>query len=286
MKKIIFTITLTIVIFTTSQSQYSTYYNIDVKQRVNANINQNVNLNGSVYEHKTITTIDYGALQMANAQRELNRLENIKYTNEQQRRISLEIVSDPLKAFDYGNQNTFTVKGKDAKFLGFKNFTMSYRMPNNTLFVHAGEGRFENVSLEGITTEIIFGPPVYNKEKIDFDVEKIAIMESTIVGQLNAEGPNGEKIFIHKKEISRANVYGVKGFKYSLIWEDDYQYTITDNFQSFDSTKKNGIMYFVKVRTYGNKNEVNFEELEGRRYYLRQIIEKLISTSIVYDMKY
>lgn len=162
---------------------------------------------------------------------------------------------------------------------------MSYKVPHNSVFVFAGAGRLENVSQEGITTEIIFSGPVYNKENIEIDVENNAKMEEMIVGQLNDDGEGG-KIFVHKKEIDRATVYGVKGFKSSLIWEDDYQYTITDNFQSFDPTQKYGVMYFVKVRTYGSKNEVTFEQLEGRRYYLRQLIEKIISTAMIYDMKY
>ncbi len=285
MRKFTFTIMAIVAIFTTTQGQYSTYYNVDINQRVNANINHNVNVSGNVYEQKTITTIDYGALQLANAQREANRLENIKYADEQQRRISLEIASSPVKAYDYGYQNTIIVKGKDAKPMGFKNFTLGYRIPNNALFVQAGAGRFENVSIDGVTTEILFSPPFYNKEKIDVDIEKIAKMENTIIGQLNDNDENG-KFFVHKKDINKATVYGIKGFKYSLTFEDDYEYTITDNFQSFDNSKGNGIGFFVKVRTYGNKKEVSFEQLEGRRYYLRQLIEKIISTAIIYNMKY
>jgi len=277
-------IAVMIVVCTTAQAQYSTYYNVDVNKKVN--VNQNVNVSGAVYEHKTITTIDYGALQLANAQQEANRLENIKYADEKQRRISSEIASNPVKAYDYGHQNTFTMSGKDIKPSGFKSYTMSYRVPHNTLFVQAGAGRFENVSLEGITTEIIFFRPSYNKDNVDIDVEKKAKMEDVIVGQLNAAGRNGEDIFVHKKETNRSTVFGIKGFKSTLIWEDDYEYTITDNFHSCDTSKKNGVFYFVKVRTYGSKNEVTFEELEGRRYYLRQLIEKIISTAVVYDMRY
>ncbi|MDR1886296.1 MAG: hypothetical protein LBQ70_00130 [Prevotellaceae bacterium] len=282
MKKII-SLVILIVVLTTAKAQYSTYYNIDVNQRVDANINKNVNVSGNVYEHKTITTIDYGALQLANAQNEKNRLENLKYADEQQRRIALEIATDPIKAYDYGYQNVFKIKGKDAKPLGFRQFIMSYRVPNNALFVQAGAGRFENVSSEGITTEILIYAPVYNKNKDVIDVEKTAKMEVVIVGQLNDDG---DEIFVHKKDIKRATVFGVKGFKYTMIWEDDYQYTITDNFISFDPTKKNGISYFVKVRTYGNKGEVSFEELEGRRYYLRLLIERIISTAYIGDEKY
>ena len=222
---------------------------------------------------------------VANAQNEKTRLENLKYADAKQKQISLEIASEPTKAFDYGFQNTFEVKGKVAKPYGFKKFKMSYRIPHSSLFVNAGAGRFENVSTNNITTEFIISAPQYNKKKDTVDIERIAKMDSMIVGQLNKDGKNGE-IFVHKKDINRATVYGIKGFKYSLIWEDDYQYTITDNFISYDPTKKNGVIYFVKVRTYGDKDEVTFEELEGRRYYLRRLIEKVVSTAQVGDMKY
>lgn len=273
----------------TVRAQYSGYYNIysQSNSNVNANINANVNHNvsGNVYEHKTITTIDYGALQLANAQREANRLESIKYADEQQRRISLEIASNPVKAYEYGFRTNFTVKGKEAKLYGFKKFSASYIVPHSSLFVMAGAGRFENVSLDGITTEIIIDAPFYNKKKEDINVEEIAKMEEMIVGQLNDNGAGG-KFFVHKKDIARANVFGVKGFKFTLIWEDDYEYVITDNFISFDPSKKNGVGYSAIINTYGNKSEVTFEELEGRRYYFRQLLEKMISTAVVYDMKY
>ena len=85
--------------------------------------------------------------------------------------------------------------------------------------------------------------------------------------------------------MARATVFGFRGFKSTIIWEDNYQYTITDNYNSFDKSIGNGIFYSVKVRTYGNKNEVTFEKLEGRRYYLKRLIEKIISTASVTDVK-
>jgi hypothetical protein len=263
-------------------AQYSNYYNVNVNQNVNANINKNVS--GSVYEYKTITTIDYGALQLANAQKEKNRLESIKYTDEQQRRMSLEIASDPVKAFDYGFQNTFTINGKDANKFGFKHFTMSYKVPNNSLFTQAGAGRFENVSSDGVTTEILFSAPVYNRNKLEISVEKMAKMDSVKVGALNEKlGPDGQAVYVHKKDIHRATVFGFKG---TLIWEDDYQYTITDNYYSFNNNEGNGVFFTVKVRYYGDKDKITFEQLEGRKYYLQRLIEKVISTVIVNDMKY
>jgi hypothetical protein len=283
MKKIV-SIAVIVTVCAITQAQYSTYYNVDVNKKVD--VNQNVNVSGIVYEHQTITTIDYGALQLANAQNEANKLERIKYSDEQKRLISLEIASNPLKAYDYGYQNTFTIRGKDTKGSGFKSYTASHRIPHNALFVGTGNGRFENTSSTGITTEVIFYSPLYNKKKVDVNVEKDAKMEDVTVGQLNAVGPEGEDIFVHKKEINRATVLGVRGFKSTLIWEDDYQYVITDNFHSYDASEGNGVRYFAKVRTYGSKNEVTFEELEGRRYYLRQLVEKTISTAKAYNMKY
>lgn len=264
-------------------AQYSGYYTVN--QNVNANINKNVNVSGNVNVSKNISTIDYGKLALANAQNEKTRLENLKYADAKQKQISLEISSDPTKAYDYGIQNTAAVKGKEAKKYGFKKMEVSWKVPHNSLFIFTGSGRFENVSTNNITTEFIILAPLYNKNKDTVDVEKNAKMESMIVGELNLSS-SGDSIFVHKKDINRATVFGIKGFKSTLIWEDDYQYTITDNFNSYDSTKKNGIMYLVKVRTYGDKDEVTFEELEGRRYYLRRLIEKVISTASMPDMKY
>ena len=99
------------------------------------------------------------------------------------------------------------------------------------------------------------------------------------VGELNDDAEFG-KFFVHKKDVARATVWGFKGFVSTLIWEDDYQYTITDNYSSYTP---DNILNFVKVRYYGNKKEVSFEQLEGRRYYLKRLIEKVISTAAIYD---
>ena len=65
--------------------QYSNYYNID--HNINANINKNVNVSGFVNKNvnvrNTVTTIDYGALANANAQRESNRLTQQRIAIEQ-----------------------------------------------------------------------------------------------------------------------------------------------------------------------------------------------------------
>ena len=58
--------------------QYSGYYTIDQNVDLNANVNVNKNVNVSGYVNKTITSIDYGALASANAQKEANRINQEK----------------------------------------------------------------------------------------------------------------------------------------------------------------------------------------------------------------
>lgn len=266
--------------FLTTSAQYSNYYSVDLNQ----NVHENIKVSGNVNVRKNISTIDYGQLAIANAQRERNQLDNLKYTDEREKNISLEIASDPTKAYDYGYQNTITIKGDDAKTLGFKKYTYSWRIPHKSLFINAGEGRFENVSSEGITTEILIYSPQYNMKNEVIDIEKDGKMEEVKVNALN-DGSDG-KIFVHKKDLNRATICGIKGFKTTIIWEDDYQSTITDNYSSFDKSTGNGVLYFVKVRTYGDKKQVSFEQLEGRRYYLKRLVEKVISTASAVDMKF
>jgi hypothetical protein len=279
-----FTLILILIAITpTAYAQYSNYYNVDL----NSTINKSVHVSGRVYEHRTISTIDYGALKLANAQEEKNRLESIKYANEQQKLISLEVAAEPLKAFEYGFWNSAKITGEKAKINGLKKFTMSYNIPHNSLFIRAGSGRIENVSIDGITTEIIFMAPVYNKGKIEIDVEKIAKLESVKIAALNEKiGPDGQAIFVHKKDIHRVTVFGLRGFNSTIIWEDNYQYTITDNYIAFNKNEGNGIHLQVKVRYYGDKDKVTFEQLEGRKYYLQRLVEKVIATGVIADINY
>ena len=44
------------------------YY--DITTHENVNVNKNVNVSGYVHQSQTITTIDYGALALANAEQE------------------------------------------------------------------------------------------------------------------------------------------------------------------------------------------------------------------------
>lgn len=281
------TIVLLFSLYANSQGYSNYYLKANINSNVNANINHNVS--GIIYENKTITNIDYGALALANSQNEKNNIELQKISDEKQKNIAFEIAENPIKSYDYGYQNTFNVEKKDAKEFGFKSLTMSYVVPNDILFNRTATGTLQNISKEGIVTEIIFTPPIYNKEKKLIDLEKEYSYDDVIIGkESEVIDENNEKriIFWHKKDLNRSTVFGVKGYKGTLIWEDKYEYGITDNYVSYNSNVGNGYRNFVKVRIYSDKDNVTFEQLEGRRYYFARLIEKIISTAIIVNEKY
>lgn len=264
-----FILSLFLFVSLNSLSQYSNYYNI----YKTVDVNQKVSVSGN------INTIDYGTLALANAQREKNRLENQKYADERAKDIALSIANNPMLAFDYGTQIDLVSKKDEVN--NFKKYTYHLRIPHPSLFTHIKGGEFENVSDDGVRTELIIFLPMYNKNKVEVNVEENQKYNKLIVGQLNKDG--NESLFLHKKNIERANVFGVGGFRGTLIFEDDYEYRITDNYQSYST---DGVFYNVKVRYRGSKNEINFEKLEGRRYYLKRLIEKIISTASITDYKF
>lgn len=247
---------------------------------VNKNINQNIHVGGAIYENKTVTTIDYGALAEANANMQRLQFEQQKYADDKQRQIALEMAANPLRAYDYGHNLNMNVEGKVAASYGFKKYSYTYRIPHKDFFYEAGEDILENISANGVKTEIIIYSPLYNiyNQTITDKPDISSIKEDTI----NNVGPSGESVYVYKKALVKSVVFGQAGYKTTLIWEDDYQYCITDNYQShrYDG---NGIFFFVKVRTYCSKEDADFEQLEGRRYYLRPLIEKIISTAKIND---
>ena len=80
-----------------SLAQYSKYYQVDVNQNIKADVNINQTVSGEV----TYKTIDYGELAKANALKEKIRLQNKIYDSEEERKRSLEIAQNPLKAYKY-----------------------------------------------------------------------------------------------------------------------------------------------------------------------------------------
>ena len=283
-------------------AQYSNYYNVysQSNSRVDANLKANINHNvsGTVVTNSTINTIDYGALALANAQREKNQIEKQKFTDENQRKDLAEIINDPLKAYDYGQTQGFNSKDRkvlDKKtmqqfedFSGLKSFGYYGVFPayffNMLNWLH-----WQNVSKDGVTTEILFYLPIYNKQNIKVDYEEGYEKDTLLIKGKEIESTNDEgkpvKFFLHNKDFNKATVFGGKGYKQTLIWEDKYEIGITDNFMVFGNNNVgNGVSVNVKVRYYGNKKESTFEQIEGRKYYLKGLIEKIISTARLQDV--
>jgi len=278
-----------------SYAQYSNYYNVNAK--LNATINQNVS--GTINENKTITTIDYGSLAIANAQREKNAIEFQRIQDDRARQIAFSIAEDPLKAFEYGSLASISTKDKkmfpskdilktyqDAS--GFKHFKIDYQLPNSILFSALDPLHFQNTGKDGVKTDVYIQVPANQKANKGIDIEEFFSSSDTLVGR-EFEDPddNGKirKVFYHKNMLARATVSSFSGYRNTIIWEDKFEYCITDNYAVLLADKDNNFIFSVKVRYRGDKNEVNFEKLEGRRFYLRPLIEKIVATAQLSDLQ-
>ena len=349
--------------------QYSNYYNIDHNINKNVNVsgtvNKNVNVRGTINKNvnvrSTVSTIDYGALAQANAQREANRLSQQRIAIEQAQyrdakgrndaimdaNRAIEIAEDPMKAHTYGYRNTIKYNYKNQgmgslKTLhGFLSYEETFIVPHKSLFENVGAGRWENISFDGITTEVIFKIAYHNYRNLPyldfeqgkkyserFNVLKEYYLNHQLPKKRNYKkdkdaynvdlnrywqvcdsldnygfaltpksqskmyhlkeksmflGNDNDSAFCHKKEVVKRTVYGNKGFRYTLIWEDDYEICITDNYLSL----YNGTYYSSKVRYKADKSSgLTFEDLEGRRFYLSKFIDKTIATRIIRNTVY
>jgi hypothetical protein len=276
----------------------STYYQqVDLNANINANVNvrQNVNVSGTVNVNKNITTIDYGALAQANAINERNRLERQLYANEEQKRIALEIASDPMNAFKYSqpiNEKVDNSFKKKVKWTKRYSFVMTW--PHSSLFTQvSSSGQYwvvlENRDAKGILVEINLSVPyeLNNDEAKEFvdayypeynkSIEELFKESNETVGKLVEDGSaSGGDAFHHKNVIERTKIWGQNGFKQKYVWEDDYEYGITDNYRAFAGNKS--FFFDAKVRYKGSKNDITFEDLEGRRFYLRRLIERYLAS--------
>ena len=258
-------------------SQYSDYYRVD--------INKNVISNVSIRSH--ITTIDYGQLALANAEMEKIRLEKKKFQNELSKEILEQIANNPIEAFYHGYDDVYNASKEHANSQGFQKFTVVNRIPHESMFVSSGVGAFENISNDGIRTELILYSPRYNVNNEEVDIEETLMFNNAVIGKENEGlGIDGGTAYLHKKDLNRANVYGLNGYRATIIWEDKYQLYISDIYMAFDNSKGNGIIYTFKSRISADRDNASFEKLEGRRYYLLPLIDKVVSTSKIKYEKY
>lgn len=296
-------------------AQTSTFYgNYNVNQNINANVNINKKVDVSGNINKTITTIDYGQLAAANAQREANRLSSMQYANDLNRQQALEIANDPNKAFTYGKDNSYISKvnrkltdytggvisliassknKRTYKNRGFEKYTFYHKIPHSSLFTATSGYNYINESEDGVVTEIEIGGG-YKLDGLDEKEPWVRELKSKFKNGAEEAAKNknytegvsvifsdGSEGFCHKKNVNRATVFGIRGFKGTSIFEDKYEYLIEDNYVAM----QNGIIFYAKVKFHGDKDEINFEDLEGRRYYFKLLINNMISTAALRDIK-
>lgn len=286
---------VSIIICTTAFGQsYSTFYGTyNVNQ--NVNVNKNVNVSGTVNQNvnKTVTTIDYGALAAANAQQEANRLNAMQYTDSRDAMIAKEIAADPFAAFKYGTRKSSKLARIQTNKIPVlvesghrgKKVVWNWTQPNKMLFSAPFTNRFRNTTADGaVLCEIeVNAPFVYSFAQSNYG--KVEYPDYTYLAKGIAEDvkktgevwvdSNGEEYFTHKTEVSRATVYGIKGYRSTWIYETDYEYVIKDNYYS----DQDGIVFSGGIRYSVEKSRGTFEDLEGRRYYLRRLGEEIIATA-------
>ena len=220
----------------TLYSQTTNYYGrVKVSGKLEVDVNQIIT--------KTIKTIDYGSLALANSIKEKNRIERAIYSDEKKRMESIEIADNPIKAYNYGKTNSWNTRkllnpgktipiyknDKVAKSWGFKYFTLTHTIPHPALFnkisLKVGGGySYQNISEDFISSEIeIHISENINAEvNIDFkivfnngdkDVLEFIKMDSNVVGETNEQG-----FFVHNKELKKAKVFGKNRYKGTLIY--------------------------------------------------------------------
>ena len=255
--------------------QYSSYYKVDVNSKIT----------------KTVKTIDYGALRQANVMEARNKIEKIKTQNA----TMIAIAEDPLKAVVYGEWGYWgrhSVAKKQAKDDGFKKFKYKWKQPHDYLMQGNGGWEVINISSDNIKTVLEMQIPVYvygkkvNLSANSFKLRAVKMGAEEYVKHDNTGVKKWEvgRIYdgrgmLHKVDINKTMVAGNNGFLRTLIFEDDYEYYIQDHYLStaYD-------IWFSATVTYkGDKDETTFEDLEGRRYYLKPVSDLIISTADIYD---
>lgn len=285
-------------------SQYSNYYMVDVKQ--------DIKVKGEITVNKKIETIDYGALALAEAQNEKNALESKMYKDNSQRQNAIEIANNPLKAFDYGEEikwivdANYSVVGsgnrKIAKSYGYNYFYVKHIRPNTALYALYDDGwSYINESNKGVTTILSLEVPEHTLTTTETNEMKKKDRQATIeywnklwgnteyyiknyfdltLG-LKKEGTKDE-YYLHKVEIKRANVAGSEGFVLTRCMETNYERIIEDLYISLTS---DGFYKSSSVKYKGDRDAIDFKELESRRAYLGPLNRKLISTISLYKYK-
>ena len=239
-------------------------------------------------------------MAQANATRERNRIESSKIANAREREALIAIAENPMKAFDYGTDNSWVMDKEQAEAGGFRKGAVWYhKIPHKSLFTTTGGYNYRNTSEDGIIVELELGNPNFMFGRTDvWDMSKAERnkfyndwkpylgntekwVKSTTEGYKSGELV-GDKYFTHKVDINKAKVFGGDGFVWTWVFEDDYEYIIKDNFYLLLG---NGLMVQAGVRYKGDKDEITFELLEGRRAYLKRLCNHIIATAYLTPSK-
>ena len=301
-KKSLFTI-LFCSFYILTYSQYSNYYMVNVKQ--------DIKVKGEITVNEKIETIDYGALALAEARKEKNALERKIYKDDSQKQNAIEIANNPLKAYDYGEDILWEVDAanieggglrKIAKFYGFNYFYAKYKRPNSALYAsYNGALSYVNESNEGVTTILSLGIPQHTLTTTETTDMKKKDRQARIeywnklwgnteyylknyfdmtLGITNAG--TKDEYYLHKVEIKRANVAGSEGFVLTRCKETNYERIIEEFYISLTS---DGFYKSSSVIYKGDRDAIDFKELESRKAYLGALNRKLISTISLYNYK-
>ena len=283
------------------KAQYTNYYKVDVNTRVSGEITHNVNSTNT----STIKTIDYGQLALANATAERNRLASRKYSDQRSREIVMNISDNPVNSFNHGKKMTFVKRGgniskallgvaisqgslptKLLKQRGIRSANASMVQLHESLFLLSGM-EMENLSYKDVLTQYQYIFPInppkaaeefeYYKNITDSEVEA-----KKLLGEVETEAEALGGAYLHKHEVKLCKVSGVDGHVGISYFEDDYRYVIKENYYAVDSR---GIVYSFGARFSIDKDSGTFEDLEGRRYYLRRLTRKTAASGLlVWDM--
>lgn len=307
MKKSNFLVVLIVLNFPLIGFSQLNYYKVDVKSK--SEIKADVKLN------QTVETIDYGAMALAEAKKEENRLKAKIYKDETQRKYAEQIAANPLFAFDYGYPVTFqqyievshphgfdrTVQRGFAKQYGFNYFTMKFQRPNEALYTASHDLNFLNESIDGVKTKLdIFVPEsilttseMTKLKNIDFAKKKqfwepfygetekcINEIFDTGVGLKNEN--TSKEYFLHKTEIKKTIIFGEEGFVLTRFCENKYEKYIEEKYIAIT---KEGIWYQVNVEFKGDTENLDFKQLESRRAYLGPLNRKIIASAYFGNFK-
>lgn len=279
------------------------YYKVDVKSK--SEIKAEVELN------QTVETIDYGAMALAEAKKEENRLKAKIYKDETQREYAKQIALNPLYAFDYGYPVTFYkaymgvaphshgfdryVLREYAKKYGFNYFNLDFKRPNEAMYTAAKDTQFLNESADGIKTNLtIFIPEsilttseMAELKKKDYILKKqywepfFGETENWILNWFDLEPGlknqnTSKEYFLHKSNIKKSIIFGNDGFVLTRYEENKYEKYIIESYHFISS---NGLRFECKVEYKGENDKISFEQLESRRAYLGPLNRKIISSA-------